>query len=157
MATTEKTTKTAKATTSRRKSTPAGKTKSADSKPAAAKPSTAAKTQVTGVTDTPDAPEAQETAKAKVAPAGMFKMQELMAALEGKSELKRGELRHAVGLVLEALGTALHEGHDLALPGLGKITAKRRESKPNGDQIVARIKLGTAAPGPIRTATQVDE
>lgn len=154
MATTAKSTK----TTTRRKSTPAGKTKSAARKSAAAKPDPTAPTELTGVTAAPEADLSEaEAPKPKVAPAGMFKMQELMAALEGKSELKRAELRQTAGLVLEALGTALHEGHDVALPGLGKITAKRREAKPNGDQIVARIKLNATAPGPIRTPGVDDE
>ena len=112
----------------------------------AARPAT--KVKLTGVTDAP-----QSVAEAKPDPAPIFKMQELMQALEGKSGLKRAELRQTVGHVLEALGAALAQGNDVSLPGLGKITAKRREAKPGGEQIIARIKLNTPAPDPVRTAT----
>ena len=90
MATSAKTTKTATTGKTRtRKATAAGK------RPAATK--AAAKTKPTGVTDTP-------AAKPEAPSAPVFKMQELMQALEGKSELKRAELRQTVGHVLEALG-----------------------------------------------------
>jgi len=142
MATSAKTTKTATARkTATRKSTAAGKSRSAATK-------TTAKTKLTGVTADP-VPEA----KTKAPPAPVFKMQELMQALEGKSELKRAELRQVAGQVLEALGEALAQGNDVSLPGFGKITAKRREAKPGGEQIIARIKLNTPAPDPVRTPT----
>jgi nucleoid DNA-binding protein len=145
MATSAKTTKAA--TSGRktaRKSTAAGKT--ATTAKTAAKPP--AKVKLTGVTDAPDA-----VTEAKAQPAPVFKMQDLMQALEGKSELKRGELRQTVGHVLEALGAALAQGNDVSLPGFGKITAKRREAKPGGEQIIARIKLNAPAPDPVRTPT----
>ena len=143
MATSPKTTKTATTGKTRtRKSTAAGKT------PSAAKAT--AKTKPTGVTDTP-------AARPEAPPAPVFKMQELMQALEGKSELKRAELRQTVGHVLEALGAALAEGNDVSLPGFGKITAKRREAKPGGEQIIARIKLNIPDPDPVRTAVPGEE
>jgi len=144
MATSAKTSKAATAAkTKARKSTAAGKSRTA----AAA---ASVKTKLTGVTDAP-APETTAP------PAPVFKMQELMQALEGKSELKRAELRQTVGHVLEALGAALAEGNDVSLPGFGKITAKRREAKPGGEQIIARIKLNTPAPDPVRTAVPGEE
>jgi nucleoid DNA-binding protein len=142
--------KTTKATTSgkstARKSTAAGK--SATTAKAAAKVPAKAKVKLTGVTDSPDI-----VVEAKAPAAPVYKMQDLMQALEGKSELKRGELRQTVGHVLEALGAALAQGNDVSLPGFGKITAKRRETKPGGEQIIARIKLNTPEPDPVRTPT----
>ena len=146
MATSSKSTKTATSgKTAPRKSTSAGKTRAAASKPAA-------KAGLTGVTEAPKA-----AAKTKGPPAPIFKMPDLMQALEGKSELKRAELRQTVGHVLEALAAALAEGHDVALPGFGKITAKRRETKPGGEQIIARIKLNTPDPDPVRTPMPGEE
>lgn len=144
MATSAKSTKAAtsgKATP--RKSTAAGKSPSGAAR-------AGAKTKLTGVTDTPEA-------KPKAPTAPVYKMPELMQALEGKSELKRAELRQAVGHVLEALGAALAQGNDISLPGFGKITAKRREAKPGGEQIIARIKLKTPAPDPVRTPMPGEE
>jgi len=144
MATSAKTTKTATAAKAKtRKSTAAGKSRTASA-------AASAKTKLTGVTDAPPP-------QAKAPPAPVFKMPELMQALEGKSELKRAELRQTVGHVLEALGAALAQGNDVALPGFGKITAKRREAKPGGEQIIARIKLNTPDPDPVRTPMPGEE
>ena len=87
------------------------------------------------------ADDAIETEEARVA----FKMKDLMEAIASQSELKRSDLREAAGLVCEALGAALAEGRSLQLPGLGKITERRRESKPSGELIVDRIKLAKPA------------
>ncbi len=123
-----------------------------------------AKTTLTGVTeaDTVDvlAPQAEpvlEAAKEEKVQPPVFKMQELMQALSIKSELKRSELRETVGHVLEALGKALADGNDVALPGLGKINAKRREMKPGGEQIIARIKLLDPANVPTKLEVQDDD
>ncbi len=75
----------------------------------------------------------------------VFKMPDLMAAIDGTSEMKRSELREAAGLVLSAISDALNTGHTINLPGLGKIHPKRREEKENGDVLIARIKLAPAA------------
>lgn len=70
-----------------------------------------------------------------------YKMQDLMQAIAGQSDLKRSELREAAGLVCDAIGEALDAGHTVSLPGLGKITPRKRDSKPSGDLLTARIKL----------------
>ena len=75
----------------------------------------------------------------------VFKMKDLMQALTEGSEIKRSDLREAAGLVCAALGQALQEGKTINLPGLGKITPRKREEKPSGDMLTARIKL--ASPG----------
>lgn len=74
----------------------------------------------------------------------IYKMQDLMQAIADKSELKRGELRAAAGLVVSAMGEALQEGRTVSLPGLGKITPRKRREKPSGDILTARIKLPAA-------------
>lgn len=79
----------------------------------------------------------------------MFKMQDLMQAITGQSDLKRSELRDAAGLICSALGVALEEGRTISLPGLGKITPRKRDSKPTGDLLTARIKL-------VRTGEKLD-
>ncbi|MGI3184154.1 HU family DNA-binding protein [Nioella aestuarii] len=71
----------------------------------------------------------------------LYKMQDLMQAIAGQSALKRSELREAAGLVCEAIGQALDDGQTISLPGLGKITPRKRDSKPSGDLLTARIKL----------------
>ena len=71
----------------------------------------------------------------------LFKMQDLMQAIAGQSDLKRSDLREAAGLICDALGAALDDGHAISLPGLGKITPRKRDSKPSGDLLTARIKL----------------
>jgi nucleoid DNA-binding protein len=70
-----------------------------------------------------------------------FKMQDLMQAIAGQSDLKRSDLREAAGLICDALGQAMDEGRVISLPGLGKITPRKRDSKPSGDMLTARIKL----------------
>lgn len=70
-----------------------------------------------------------------------YKMQDLMQAIADQSDLKRSELREAAGLVCEAIGRALDDGHVISLPGLGKIIPRKRDSKPSGDLLTARIKL----------------
>ncbi len=70
-----------------------------------------------------------------------YKMQDLMQAIADQSDLKRSELREAAGLVCEAIGRALDDGQVISLPGLGKITPRKRDSKPSGDLLTARIKL----------------
>ena len=70
-----------------------------------------------------------------------YKMQDLMQAIADRTELKRSELREAAGLVCEAIGQALDDGQTVSLPGLGKITPRKRDSKPGGDMLTARIKL----------------
>lgn len=85
-----------------------------------------------GLDDHPD--------EAKSAPP-LYKMQDLMQAIAGQSDLKRSDLREAAGLICEALGAALEDGHAISLPGLGKITPRKRDSKPSGDLLTARIKL----------------
>jgi hypothetical protein len=87
------------------------------------------------------ADDAIETEEARAA----FRMKDLMEAIASQSDLKRSDLREAAGLVCEALGAALAEGRSLQLPGLGKITERRRETKPSGELIVARIKLAKPA------------
>jgi len=77
--------------------------------------------------------------------APIYKMQDLMQAIAGNSDLKRGELRDAAGLVVAAIGDALQAGRTVSLPGLGKITPRKREEKPSGDILVARIKLPAQA------------
>lgn len=134
MTTTSNTKSTTRKSAAPRKSTAAGKTKT----PRASTTTTAKPKHVPA-----PLPEQIYTAptepKAPAAP--VFKMQELMAALVDKTDMKRAELRQTVGHVLDALGAALADGNDITLPGLGKITAKRREMKPGGEQIIARIKL----------------
>ena len=56
----------------------------------------------------------------------LFKMQDLMQAIAGQSDLKRSDLREAAGLICDALGAALDDGHAISLPGLGKITPRKR-------------------------------
>jgi DNA-binding protein HU-alpha len=75
----------------------------------------------------------------------VFKMKDLMQALTEGSQVKRSDLREAAGLVCAALGQALQEGKTINLPGLGKITPRKREEKPSGDMLTARIKLAGPA------------
>jgi nucleoid DNA-binding protein len=85
-----------------------------------------------------------------------YKMQDLMQAIADQSDLKRSELREAAGLVCEAIGRALDEGHVISLPGLGKITPRKRDSKPSGDLLTARIKLVTKGEKAALTAPEDD-
>lgn len=87
-------------------------------------------------------PSAETDASAPEQPAQpLYKMQDLMQDIAGQSELKRSDLRDVAGLVTAALGKALDEGRAISLPGLGKITPRKRDSKPSGDLLTARIKL----------------
>ncbi|MFO7921634.1 MAG: hypothetical protein R6U99_12655 [Nioella sp.] len=103
-----------------------------------------------GQPDTQDAAEGLEVASGQGAEASteppIYKMQDLMQDIEDGSDLKRGELRTAAGLLCAALGTALQDGRTVSLPGLGKITPRKRTVKPQGDILTARIKL----PAPVR-------
>lgn len=71
----------------------------------------------------------------------LYKMQDLMQQIAEQSDLKRSDLREAAGLVCAAIGQALEQERVLSLPGLGKITPRKRDSKPGGDILTARIKL----------------
>lgn len=73
----------------------------------------------------------------------IYKMQDLMQDIAERSDLKRSDLRAVAGLVCAALGTALQDGRSMTLPGLGKITPRKRTVKPEGDILTARIKLPT--------------
>lgn len=71
----------------------------------------------------------------------IYKMQDLMQQIADQSDLKRSDLRQAAGLICAALGQALQQERVLSLPGLGKITPRKRDTKPGGDILTARIKL----------------
>jgi len=66
-----------------------------------------------------------------------------MQNIAERADLKRSDLRAAAGLVCAALGIALQDGRTVSLPGLGKITPRKRTVKPEGDILTARIKLPT--------------
>ena len=83
----------------------------------------------------------------------IYKMQDLMQHIAGQSDLKRAELRAAAGQICAALGAALQDGRTVSLPGLGKITPRKRTVKPAGDILTARIKL----PAPARDAGEMSD
>ncbi|MBF9050674.1 hypothetical protein GTA62_14520 [Roseobacter sp. HKCCD9010] len=74
------------------------------------------------------------------AAAGKIKRGDLLDAVAARCALKRSDLRIAVELVLDELGTALDSGKDLVIPPLGKVVVKRRNEAKNGDVLITRIK-----------------
>ncbi|WP_071675001.1 HU family DNA-binding protein [Nioella nitratireducens] len=70
-----------------------------------------------------------------------FRMKDLLDAVGAESELKRSDLRDTAVDLGEAIAGALRDGRTVILPGLGKITPRKREEKPSGVMVTARIKL----------------
>lgn len=98
-----------------------------------------------------------ETVSPDTASAPAYRMQDLMQQIADQSDLKRSDLRKTAGLIFDALGQALQEGRTLTFPGLGKVTPRKRDDKPSGTLLTARIKLpgaqaGTGADGPASRA-----
>ncbi|PIV73018.1 MAG: hypothetical protein COW55_14575 [Rhodobacteraceae bacterium CG17_big_fil_post_rev_8_21_14_2_50_65_11] len=91
-----------------------------------------------GIVQLAAGPGASESAEPPI-----YKMQDLMQNIAERADLKRSDLRAAAGLVCAALGIALQDGRTVSLPGLGKITPRKRTVKPEGDILTARIKLPT--------------
>lgn len=60
--------------------------------------------------------------------ASLLKRRDLLNRVAKKSSLPKGDLRTTLDLVLTEIGAALDEGHDLALPPLGKLRLVRRKS-----------------------------
>ena len=84
---------------------------------------------------------AKDSAVDATAPAaGKIKRGDLLDAVAARCALKRSDLRIAVELVLDELGTALDSGKDLVIPPLGKVVVKRRNEAKNGDVLITRIK-----------------
>ena len=72
-----------------------------------------------------------------------FKRQALLEAVCARTPMKRGEVKTLVELVLEELGRAIDAHDELALPPLGKLSIKRRNSEGSGGDILS-IKLKRA-------------
>ncbi len=73
-----------------------------------------------------------------------FRMKDLLDAAGVQSDLKRSDLREAASHLCDAIAAALREGRTVILPELGKITPRKREEKPSGVFLTARIKLANA-------------
>jgi nucleoid DNA-binding protein len=70
-----------------------------------------------------------------------FKRQALLEAVCARTPMKRGEVKTLVELVLEELGRAIDAHDELALPPLGKLSIKRRNSEGSGgDNLSIKLK-----------------
>lgn len=74
-----------------------------------------------------------------------FKRNDLLAAVTARSPLPKSDLRTVVELVLDEMGNALADGHDLALPPLGRIKVQKR--KENGGAEVLSLRLRRKSAG----------
>nr|WP_244995797.1 HU family DNA-binding protein [Pseudooceanicola nitratireducens] len=71
-------------------------------------------------------------------------MKELLDQVAEGQDLKRADVRRVLEEALTQIGTALGEGRDLSLPGLGKLKVKRATRK--GDRRVIEARLRQDAP-----------
>lgn len=146
-------------TSSKRKSTSAGKTRATRAKTSTSKAKTstrksavkAAPAVVLAAEEPPveakeTAPENTVESTAAVADIAAqdsplpLKMPDLIRILEDGSALRRSDLRATATQVLEALGQALLQGKDLNLPGIGRVMVKRRVDGKNGTVLHAKLK-----------------
>ena len=138
--------------TTKARATPAGpksrsKTKAVDSGDVvvsvsdAATPRAAHLRAVTAA-ETGDAAAAQSVEEAGAGAADTrFKRQALLEAVCARTPMKRGEVKTLVELVLEELGRAIDAHDELALPPLGKLSIKRRNSEGSGgDNLSIKLK-----------------
>ena len=70
-----------------------------------------------------------------------FKRRDLIQSVSDRADVKKSEVRDVIDVILDEIAKALHEGKDLVLPPIGKISIKRRAEQANGDVLTAKIKL----------------
>ncbi|MEM9317529.1 MAG: HU family DNA-binding protein [Pseudomonadota bacterium] len=64
-------------------------------------------------------------------PRKLLKRNDLLAAMAERSDLPRSDLRAVLELALDEIGRALSQGHDLAVPPLGRLkVTKTRDTGP---------------------------
>ncbi|MDA0924215.1 MAG: HU family DNA-binding protein [Proteobacteria bacterium] len=138
--------------TTKARATPAGpksrsKTKAVDSGDVALSVSDAATPRAAHLravtaAETGEAPAAQPVEGTGAGAADTrFKRQALLEAVCARTPMKRGEVKTLVELVLEELGRAIDAHDELALPPLGKLSIKRRNSEGSGgDNLSIKLK-----------------
>lgn len=70
-----------------------------------------------------------------------FKRRDLVQLVSERAGVKKSDARDLMDVILDEIAKALHEGKDLHLPPIGKISIKRRAEQANGDVLTAKIKL----------------